>query len=137
MPRFVLLYHDCPPGYIPSHWDFMLEREGALSTWRLSELPAAWRKEGAVRQGEPCELSAVRLAEHRLDYLEYEGALSGDRGSVSRYDAGTYEIIEAHQEAIAFELSGAILKGCASLAPVNGDAWVLKVGATRDAEEVH
>ena len=137
MPRFVLLYHDCPPGYATSHWDFMLEREGALSTWRLSELPPAWRKDPAVLQGEPCELSAERLADHRLAYLEYQGALSGDRGSVSRYDSGTYEVLESHHEAIAFELSGAILKGRASLAPVDGDFWVLKLDATRDAEEVH
>ena len=137
MPRFVLLYHDCPPGYATSHWDFMLEREGALSTWRLSELPVAWQKGPAVRQGEPCELSAVRLAEHRLDYLQYKGVLSGDRGRVSRYDSGTFEILESHGQAIAFELSGAILKGRASLTPVHGDAWVLNVNAMRDAEEVH
>ena len=44
MPRFVLLHHECPPGYVkPSHWDFMLEFGDVLWTWELRELPAGWR----------------------------------------------------------------------------------------------
>jgi hypothetical protein len=137
MPRFVLLYHDCPPAYAPNHWDFMLEREGELWTWRLGALPAAWSKEGASRRQEPLEVSVERLADHRLDYLRFEGPLSGDRGRVTRYDAGTYEILEGPGRAIAVELSGAVLRGRANLTPINGDTWMLRVDSTRDAEEVY
>jgi hypothetical protein len=104
----------------------MLEREGALWTWRLSELPAAWRNEGTARQGEPCELSAVRLAEHRLDYLEFEGALSGDRGSVSRYDSGTYRLEADDGRELRVELFGAVVRGAAALVQLAGDGWVLE-----------
>jgi hypothetical protein len=35
---------------------------------------------------------AERLADHRLDYLKYEGPVSGDRGEVRRLDAGNYRM---------------------------------------------
>src|SRR5687768_6367400 len=44
MPRFVLLYHECPPDYVrESHWDFMLEAAGVLRTWAVAKLPRSWR----------------------------------------------------------------------------------------------
>jgi hypothetical protein len=78
MPRYVILTHDHP---FP-HWDFMLEAEGVLRTWRLLAEPAA-------RQSVPAE----RLADHRLAYLDYEGPVSGGRGSVARWDHGTYDTV--------------------------------------------
>ena len=35
--------------------------------------------------------SATRLPDHRKHYLDYEGEISGNRGTVARIDAGTYE----------------------------------------------
>jgi hypothetical protein len=32
------------------------------------------------------------LPDHRLIYLDYEGPISGDRGSVTRWDGGTFEV---------------------------------------------
>ena len=84
MPRFVLLRHDCPPDYErPSHWDLMLESDGVLRTWRLAALP----------QTPPDSMEAEELADHRLAYLEYEGPVGGERGTVSRVDAGTFETL--------------------------------------------
>ena len=77
MPRFVILEHDYPE----LHWDFMLECAGALKTWRLAEPPAT--------HGEL--IAAVALEDHRLDYLDYEGPVSGNRGRVKRWDRGDYE----------------------------------------------
>ena len=100
MPRFVLLYHDCPPNYVrASHWDFMLEYGDVLRTWALERLPRDWEFAHArtSTQYADCPLlamdntvAAVQLTDHRRDYLELEGALSGDRGAVVRVAAGTY-----------------------------------------------
>lgn len=76
MPRYVILTHDHP---FP-HWDFMLEQERSLATWRLLDEPAA---------GRTCRAEA--LPDHRLHYLDYEGPVSGGRGVVARWDNGTYD----------------------------------------------
>src|SRR4051812_24125792 len=100
MPRFVLLYHDCPPDYErASHWDFMLESGDVLRTWALERLPCSWQfsHERTVAACSDCpslatanNVAALQLADHRREYLEIEGTLSGDRGSVKRVAAGTY-----------------------------------------------
>lgn len=110
MTRFVLLYHECPPGYIkPSHWDFMLEFDGVLWTWELRELPAAWRGEKSEASTE--SLPATRLADHRIKYLDYEGPLSGHRGSVSRVASGSLEMIAAEAERVAVRLDSEMYCG--------------------------
>ena len=101
MPRFVLLYHDCPPHYErASHWDLMLETGETLRTWALARLPSGWqayhRKTTAFysdcsRVANDNSVSAAQLGDHRLDYLEQEGPLTGERGQVIRIDRGTYE----------------------------------------------
>jgi hypothetical protein len=117
MPRFVLLYHDCPPHLgKPSHWDFMLEDEGALLTWVLAEQPTVDGIDGST-------IVAVRLVDHRLAYLDYEGPVSGDRGLVSRVDAGTFTWIERTPARVRVQLAGTILSGKAILTLVGGDAW--------------
>ena len=91
MPRFVILEHDDP---FP-HLDFMLEHEGKLRTWRLLSEPTP----GAVLQAEP-------LGDHRIEYLEFEGPLSGDRGRVRRVDAGTFEWIAKEVARVVVNLNG-------------------------------
>jgi len=76
MPRFVVLEHDHPN----LHWDLMLEQADGLRTWRLAEFPTVGRTVGA-------ELTFV----HRSVYLEYEGPVSGDRGTVKRVLSGVFE----------------------------------------------
>lgn len=104
MPRFVLVYHECPPSFgKPSHWDLMLERDGVLLTWSLPALPAAWsgEEDSAAEQ-----IAVTRLADHRLAYLDYEGPISGDRGVVTRVDGGEYEVLEETEQAIRVRLQG-------------------------------
>lgn len=93
MPRYVILRHDWP---FP-HFDLLLEVGPTLMAWRLHDepLPGVW-------------VSAERNADHRLFYLDYEGPVSGDRGSVTRYLSGVYE------------------------GDVGGDEWVTSVGELRD-----
>ncbi len=76
MPRFVILAHDWPAP----HFDLLLEAGPVLKAWRLLAEPEV----GVTVPAEP-------NYDHRLLYLDYEGPLSGDRGSVARWDAGTYE----------------------------------------------
>lgn len=98
--RFVILTHDHPC----LHWDLMLERDGALRTWRLLREPAE-------RGTSPAE----RLADHRLAYLDYEGPVSGGRGSVKRWDAGTYEVVAESEDELRIALHGTRLNGPGTL----------------------
>lgn len=104
MPRFVLLYHDCPPDYVrPSHWDLMLESGDVLRTWALVNLPPSWAiwhtrtaeqfpACAAAADGE--NVSAEPLGDHRREYLDFEGDVSGGRGRVVRIARGEYSLQE-------------------------------------------
>ncbi len=115
MPRFVVLLHRTPPGYPRgTHFDLMLEHDGTLRTWALSELPAA----GQTVDGEA-------LADHRLEYLSFEGELAGGRGAVCRVDAGTYDSIQAGPDSLTVSLQGAKLRGTLTLQcdDLSGQRW--------------
>jgi hypothetical protein len=51
-------------------------------------------------------VAAEQLADHRLDYLDFEGPVSGDRGSVTRVAAGQYELLEESEKQLRVRLSG-------------------------------
>jgi len=106
MPRFVILTHDHP---FP-HWDFMLEQKDSLWTWRLLGPPDS-----------AGPIPAEPLPNHRLAYLDYEGSVSGNRGTVSRWDTGTYDLVEersaAHPGGIVVRLRGERLRGTAVALP--------------------
>lgn len=68
-----------------SHWDFMLEQSDRLLTWRLGTLPEY------APQGPMQAIEARRIADHRPLYLDYEGEISGNRGSVRRVLGGRFE----------------------------------------------
>lgn len=96
MPRYVILAHDWPTP----HWDFLLEAGDVLRAWRL---PAEPRAGTAI----PAEANF----DHRLLYLDYEGPVSGGRGRVTRWDAGTFEWIEDEPGRVVVELHGGKLAG--------------------------
>lgn len=92
--RFVILFHQfpdvahaslsksLPKNRLSDHWDLMFEWEGELWTWASESDPF-----------KSDNLLAVELPRHRLEYLNYEGPVSGDRGKVRRVLDGTYSII--------------------------------------------
>src|SRR5262249_30880783 len=137
MPRFVLLYHDCPPGYErPSHWDFMLETGDVLRTWAVEQLPRDWSsahaRTSAVYPNCPAiatsnDVTAVRLGDHRREYLELEGPLTGGRGSVTRVAAGTHEIECDSSEELRIMVSGSEVAGRVRLLRNNAGSsqWTL------------
>src|SRR5262245_13805374 len=114
MPRFVILEHDHPH----LHWDFMLEWGQALRTWRLAIQPDALG----------VEIPAWPLGEHRIAYLDYEGPVSGNRGEVKRWDAGTYDLAEDNENIVAVQLTGRRCRGMARLRRRNDD-WVFRLDA--------
>lgn len=101
MPRYVILRHELPPtAGRPSHWDFMLEEEGALRTWAVEKSP----------DGEEPQ-TALQLADHRLAYLTYEGEVSGGRGRVTRWDEGSYDWLHRAADTVCVSLKGKRLRG--------------------------
>jgi hypothetical protein len=121
MPRYVLLYHECPPGYErPSHWDFMLEVGERLRTWALPRLPRGWEaaRAATAHVSPACAptstesaVVATPLADHRIDYLHEEGPLTGNRGEVHRIDAGDFDTIAENSQSWTLTLYGGLVHG--------------------------
>jgi hypothetical protein len=117
MPRYVILRHELPPGEAPGlHWDLMLESGDVLRTWAL--------------EGEPFsmpQLAAEQLPDHRLAYLDYEGKISGNRGSVTRWDAGDYRLQNATEDELRLVLNGARIDGSVTLSRTLGETHSWRV----------
>lgn len=111
--QYVILHHQLNDS---EHWDFMLEQGDVLLTWKLLKDPTDVNN---------FPIPAQRIQDHRKAYLEYEGPVSGDRGSVSRIDKGTCEILQRTSSQYVFQLDGVHLKGQFSLAREN-EEWVFK-----------
>ncbi len=89
----------------------MFEQSGALRTWALYELPTA--QKGAA---------AEQLPAHRLAYLDYEGPVSGNRGTVTRCDGGTYELVSDQPDQWCARLRGERWIGTLTLQLSDGQA---------------
>lgn len=122
MPRFVLLRHECPQEFPkPSHWDLMLEHEGKLQTWELRQLPASWAQQLGIAAGDGHDSLEIHpLADHRMEYLEYEGQIFGNRGSVTRTDVGNYEMLETEQSLQCFQLVGEKINSTITIRQTDG-----------------
>jgi hypothetical protein len=97
MPRFVVLRHDHPV----LHWDLMLEAGEVLRTWRLA---APLSPSGGA-------VEAAASFDHRRLYLDYEGPISGGRGSVVREEHGTFTALQEGDGELALRLDGQQLHG--------------------------
>lgn len=113
--RFVLLHHVLREG---AHWDLMLEAGDALITWHIAEDPALLAADRPV--------SVRQIRDHRRAYLDYEGPVSGDRGHVTRSDAGEYELIERRENVWDLRLTGAILNGRYRLEKGPSGCWAAR-----------
>jgi len=98
------------------HYDFRLERDGALASW-------------AVPKGVPLEPGqqhlAVHVEDHPLDYATFEGEIPKGEygaGSVEIWDSGTYELVEEKRDGgLTVRLHGKKLDGLWTLVPAHLD----------------
>ncbi len=116
------------------HYDFRLERNGALASW-------------AIPKGVPVEPGAKALAvhveDHPLDYATFAGEIpkgSYGAGTVEIWDHGTYELLEAKDDGgLKVRLHGERFQGVWTLVPAHLDGkeqnWLLIRSAT-DTETV-
>jgi bifunctional non-homologous end joining protein LigD len=119
-PIFVVQRHDARR----LHYDFRLERDGALASW-------------AVPKGIPLEPGARALAvhveDHPLEYATFEGEIPKGQygaGTVEIWDNGTYELVEEKKDGgLTVRLHGRRLEGTWTLVPakLDGDPknWLL------------
>lgn len=78
MSEFVILFHRMPElAKRTDHWDLMIQRDDSLVTWALDSVPVAG-----------VDIKAVRLTNHRLEYLNFQGPLTGERGEVTQFAKG-------------------------------------------------
>ncbi len=122
MPRYAILIHDSPRGL---HYDFFLEAGERLKTWALRHPP------------EPdAEIECDALADHRLLYLDYEGLISGGRGTVKQWDRGVYFIEIWSDEQIIVQVSGEKLTGRLDLLRMPGhmERWRLTFRSAKGVE---
>lgn len=105
----------------------MLEADGVLATWELAALPAVWAEKLKVAQHAlESPILATRLTDHRLAYLDYEGLVSGNRGTVVRIASGSFEQEKFNKEAVVANLQGDQLQGRIKLTRVaKSDRWEL------------
>ena len=93
--HFVILHHT---GIEQPHFDLMFESSpgSMLITFRLPAWPLT----------QP--VAVEKLADHRRDYLAYEGPLSGNRGAVKRVAGGPFHFRTQSEDALALDLDNAI-----------------------------
>ena len=93
--RYVILHHMMPPKEgRGDHFDLMFETDRGLQTWAVETLP--------LPQGPAVPAESLPL--HRLAYLEYEGPVSNNRGTVQRVHCGTYVRLLDEPNSIEFQL---------------------------------
>jgi DNA polymerase Ligase (LigD) len=110
MPRFVILVHDHP--FL--HWDLLLEDGDHCLTWRLPVDPDISAH----------DFPAEAIPDHRLIYLDYEGPISGQRGTVTRWDRGTFDWRVKQPDVCEVVLSGQRWQGIVRLKCTDGDHWI-------------
>lgn len=92
MPRFSISHH---AGHgREDHYDFMLEREEALQTWRIQHTSFMTPQ------------AAVQIKDHRKVYLGFEGEVPGKRGRLSLWDTGTFSFDEDRPGRLRVALAG-------------------------------
>jgi bifunctional non-homologous end joining protein LigD len=119
-PRFVIQRHAARR----LHYDFRLERNGALASWAVP-------KGVPLRSGE--RHLAVHVEDHPLEYGDFEGTIPAGEygaGTVEIWDRGTYDLLEEKKNGgLTVRLDGERLDGVWTLVParLDGDPknWLL------------
>ena len=97
----------------PTHWDLMLEAGDFLETYRIGEPPEEWGRE---------PIEAVRIFDHPMKFLTYQGSVNKGKGSIKIADSGTFSVVSQNEDQLILEISGVILKGEFTFAVEGGPA---------------
>ncbi len=114
--RFAILEH----RWAGVHWDFLVEDGSSLRTWAIDAPIEA-----------DADLPARVLPAHRLIYLDYEGEVSGGRGTVERWDSGSCEVLEWGEGRVRLAVRGGQLVGLVELRRVGDEdprRWLFRFG---------
>jgi hypothetical protein len=101
----------------PTHWDLMLESGGILETYRVSLPPEDWGKK---------TIEAVKIFDHPLKFLSYEGPVNNGKGQVDIADIGTYRFIKNDENQKLISFSGKQLHGKFQLCLIKDEKWKLR-----------
>jgi len=85
-----------------AHWDLMLESGDCLETYRVNKPPQEWGDK---------PMEAVKIVDHPLKFLTYEGVVNKGKGKVTIADTGTYEVIDKTEDTRRIRFNGNVLKG--------------------------
>ena len=114
MKKFVIQKHT--KGH-ETHWDLMLQVADALQTYRL-DLPPEKISDQPV--------TAIRIFDHPLKFLEYQGPVNKGKGIVQIADTGTYHVVKTESQSQWLEINGKVLKGHYCLTLLKNDNWQFK-----------
>ncbi len=96
MPRFTISRHEGSKE--GDHFDLMLEQGETLKTWRLES--TSFQLPQAARQ----------IKDHRKLYLDYEGEVTGGRGTVRIWETGSYLVDRWDEKHIRIAVAGRQLR---------------------------
>jgi len=113
--RFVIQEHTAGIRHRRIHWDFMLESGNILQTYRLDKAPDEILHYSA---------NALRILDHSLKFLTYQGPVNKGQGSVCIVESGTFQIIRQNHSRVKLNLNGQTLEGKFILVQIKDDEWL-------------
>jgi hypothetical protein len=93
----------------------MFQVGDALQSYRIERPPDELEPEGTI---------AVRIVDHAVKFLTYEGPVNKGLDSVEIAESGTYEVLSETEDERKLLLNGRILKGRFTLKRISGDRWL-------------
>jgi hypothetical protein len=116
--HFVVQMHTKPDGI---HWDFMLEKDAILATWRVELPPNQW----SSPKTNPLYLT--KIADHDPKFLTYQGPVNNKTGTVKIAEKGKFYVEKWNENTITGRLEGDILNAEFNLQKNHNDQWQLKL----------
>ena len=91
----------------------MLQVNDALQTYRLQLPPEKLKQKN----------TAVKISDHPLRFLTYEGSVNKGLGSVQIADCGTYELLNETDDSKKIQFNGKFLKDIFTLTRIEAKNW--------------
>jgi bifunctional non-homologous end joining protein LigD len=132
LPRFVVQEHHARR----LHWDLRLEHDGVAASWAIPNGLPATPKDNRL---------AVHTEDHPLEYLEWHGQIPAGQygaGTMTIWDAGTYEPLKWEQRKVEISFHGERLRGRYGLFPIGGKAgpndWLIhRMDPPENPDRIH